>query len=275
MLRTRHVVVLALIALGTCPARAAEVADPPNAAPVPDLEATVKEVHGTVEWRPSPEDPWQAATVGQTLPAGADVRTGFRARIVLDLVDSLVQIDPLTVARVAELRPSGDTVRTRIHLKVGRTQSVVEKDRMKSDFAIVTPSTTLSVKGTRGIQCGYWPDTGGQFGLTTAGRIGITSRQTGRETDLVPGQSSDDTITGGVQHLAQNRRSGVPAAAGLRGQEVVAATRRGIPFTSTPFGSGAGLASGALMAGPGDLRDRLLNLLSNRITATGEGCTGD
>jgi len=207
-MRYRLLAAAAILAVSTFPgaalaAPASEAAPAADTAPKPTtLAARVMEVEGTVESRPAVGEPWQAVAVGSVLAPGADVRTGFRARCVLDMTDSLVQIDPLSVVRIAELERTGDKVRTRLFLKQGHTQSIVEKGRIESDFAILTPSATLAVKGTRGIQCGYFAVHGGDYGLLDAGLIGVTNHRTRRETNVRPGQDTNDRAVLPAQHLA-------------------------------------------------------------------------
>jgi len=208
----------ALVGLGAPPwnpqAQAAEDQAPPRGRAGPAaLVARVLEVVGTVETRPAVGRPWRKVAAGDRLAEGADLRTGFRARCVLDLYDSLVQVDPLTVVRLAELkatrpdrvRTRPDRVRTRLHLKQGHAQAAVEKGRIQSDFTIVTPSAVLSVRGTRGIRCGYFPDTGGTYGLAERGLIAVRDRTTGRLTPVQPGQDTDDRATLALERLAMRR----------------------------------------------------------------------
>jgi len=214
-------------------ALAAEADDP--------LLARVQAVTGTIETRPAVGQPWRPVRVGMTLRPGADLRTGFRARCVLDMTDSLVQIDPLSVVRIAELERNGGEVRTRLHLKQGNAQAIVEKGRIESDFAILTPSATLSVRGTRGITCRYFQDEGGTYGLADRGLIAVIDGLTGRETGCRPGQSTDDRATQASQHLADRY---VPIALDRAGQEkiekrAVARRRVGLPVRPSLTGSDA------------------------------------
>ena len=167
------------------------------------LVAVVKAVKGTVETRSAKGKPWMPVKAGMTLAEGADIRTGFRARCVLDMTDSLVQIDPLTVMRIGQLRTEGKKVRTRLYMKHGNTQAVVEKGKIESDFAIVTPSATLSVRGTEGIKAGFFPVLGGSYGLAGPGLIAVRDAMLGRETTCVTGESTDETATNPVMKLAQ------------------------------------------------------------------------
>ncbi len=201
-------------------AAAAEGPDAEPAAAEEALEkATVKLVEGTVDWREGGAgQPWQTLEVGQELAEGVDIRTGFRARCVLLIRRSLVQIDAMTVVRVGELRSAGDTVRTRLYLKQGRTQSIVEKGGTKSDFAIVTPSATLSVRGTKDVLCAHWPDMS-QFGVGS-GKVNVRD-MIGRLVSLQNGQMTDQNMKAALEYLSEVRRIKIQEQTGLTTNEVV------------------------------------------------------
>jgi len=209
MIRLRPLILACVIlALGTAAALGAEkvaekAAEKPAAtkADVATMGAGGKAVKGTVETRPGKDQPWTPVKVGMRLPPGADIRTGFRARCILDMTDSLVQIDPLTVIRIGELRRDGKTVRTRLYMMQGNTQAVVEQGKIESDFAIVTPSATLSVRGSF-INTGFFPVFGGSYGATS-GLMAVRNTMLGRTTNCASGESTDETATNPVQTLAQ------------------------------------------------------------------------
>jgi len=180
----------------TARSEAAPAAPAADAKPAGDQGmAVVKKFEGTVESRPAVGQPWAPVKVGQQLAEGSDVRTGFRACCVLDLAGNTVQLDPLTVARIGELVREGDKARTRIYMKQGSTQASVEKRGEQNDFAIVTPSATLSVRGTDGIRCSYFHQLGGQYGLKFQGLVAVTDHNLGRSAAVAPGQHTDDQAT--------------------------------------------------------------------------------
>jgi len=223
------------------PAPAAEKPDEKAAETKPDadtpLTVTVTMVEGTVETRPAVSKPWAPLKAGMQLAVGTDIRTGFRARCILDLVDSLVQIDPLTVVRIGELAREGGKVRTRFIMKQGHTQAIVEKPAMESDFAIVTPSATLSVRGTQGVNGGFFPVWGGTYGLVGPGLISVMNNQIGSQAYCGPGQKTDDNTTPPGQILQQGFLPIILPQGGLGKQEKSAAGRWN---TSQPFPAGLG-----------------------------------
>lgn len=159
----------------------------------PAFACTVADVKRTVEWRPTESDPWAPVKEGLTLPVGSDIRTGFRAVCSLVFKDaaSAIQLEPLTIIRIGEFTKADDgRVRTRLYLKQGATRSVVEKSRIESDFAIITPEITLAVQGTRVIHTTHQSDRGTRVRLSNSGLISVTNRQTGRGRQLRPGDSA-------------------------------------------------------------------------------------
>ncbi|MBM4019749.1 MAG: FecR domain-containing protein [Planctomycetes bacterium] len=180
------------------PAKPAAETKPAAGAPAAEaktpekLIAVVKSVEGTVETRPAVGQPWVPVKPGDQLAEGADLRTGFRARCVLDMNKNTVQVDPLAVVRIGELRKEGDTVRTRILLKQGSTDANVERGGPKNDFAIVTPTATLSVRGTHGVHADFFHGFGGNYGLTGDGLTFLMNNSTGQHTGMGPGQNSND-----------------------------------------------------------------------------------
>ncbi len=271
MVRTTLATLVGVLVLLAPPARAQAAEAGPAARP--PLRAVIKVVEGTVETRPGPDQPWAPVAVGMQLAEGSDLRTGFRARCVVDMVDSLVQADALTVLRIADLRWDGEKVRTRVHLKQGNTRSEVEKPRMKSDFAIVTPSAVLSVRGTKGIECGFFSDLGGRYALTTSGLIAVADRLTQSETGVRPGQQTHDRATRPMEQLVDRRVSVLLDQAGLEQKEKLVSARRNLPVgppdglrpkrlreadRATVAAANADLAALLYPPGTGTLGDRFL-----------------
>lgn len=260
--------VWAVLLVGVTAARAEQAAAPapapapaaPAAAPAaPKITAVVKTLEGAVETRPAVGQPWTPVKAGMQLAEGADLRTGFRARCVLDMTDSQVQVGPLTVVRIGELRQDGDRIRTRLFMKVGTTQAEVVKKQVASDFAIVTPSATLSVRGTNGIRCTFFPDLGGQFGLTQSGLIQVTDSSLGTSTGVRPGEGTNDQATPPTQVLAVTHQPPVLDLFGLTSAEKWAAMRWNTS-TAVPVGLNGPTGSpilNVLQTKPSECSDRI------------------
>jgi len=259
------------------PAAAEPAAGEPGDAQPDALTALVKEVTGTVEARPAVGQEWVPVKAGTEMVEGADLRTGFRARCVLDMVDSLVQVQPLTVVRIGELARRDGQVRTRLILKHGHTAAIVEKERIESDFRIVTPSATLSVRGTKDAWVGFFPDTGGSYGLGGPGLVGVRDHLLGKQTQCRPGQKTNDRIQPPGRLLQGKFLPVNLPGAGLGPKEMFAAGRWN---TSNPLPGGLqgpGGPPNLLGKNEGQQKDPRLPILpsrSNDICQEGNGKNG-
>ncbi len=231
--------VLVLVATAAAVGAPAPAAQP--AQPAQPVTATVKTVEGTVESRAAAGQPWTPVKVGQALAEGTDLRTGFRARCVLEMPQSVVQVDPLTVIRMGELKREGNTLRTRIYLKQGNTESAVDRGVANNDFSIETPSATLGVRGTKGIKCGFFPDRGGEYGLTAAGLLALYNNWLHNHTNLYPGENSNDHAKLPIWFLAMQFEPSIMDQFAFDDIEKWAAMRW---HTSLPFPAGLGGGSG-------------------------------
>ena len=79
------------------------------------VEARVLEAVGKAELK-APGGNWQPAGVGDALPPGTIVSTGFNGRLVLDVGGSDLVVQKLTRLTLEELVRRGDTINTRLNL---------------------------------------------------------------------------------------------------------------------------------------------------------------
>jgi hypothetical protein len=127
----------------------APVAAGDAAAAAAPLSAKVIDVDGKVQWRPGPEAAWQPANVNDEIPAGSEVRTGLRSHAALRIgANATALIDAGTVFQLPTVVREGDVLRTTVAVKSGRADFKVDKVGLTNDFKVVTPSTTLAVRGT-------------------------------------------------------------------------------------------------------------------------------
>ena len=154
-------------------------ASPINAAVVPavatvassPLQAKVIDSVGKVKWRTGADIAWKdakEAAVNDLLSAGAEVRTGLRSRMTLKFENATILIDSNSnfAMPTSELvkESDGDVYRTVAQMKSGRADFQVDKVGAKNDFKVVTPSSTLAVRGT-----GFSVATGAMTGTEVTG----------------------------------------------------------------------------------------------------------
>ncbi|GDY05389.1 hypothetical protein LBMAG51_01760 [Phycisphaerae bacterium] len=135
------------------------------------LQAKVIDCVGKVKWRTGTDIAWKdakEAAVNDLLSAGAEVRTGLRSRMTLKFENATILIDSNSnfAMPTSELvkESDGDVYRTVAQMKSGRADFQVDKVGAKNDFKVVTPSSTLAVRGT-----GFSVTTGAMTGTEVTG----------------------------------------------------------------------------------------------------------
>ncbi len=190
------------------PAAEAEPAKKPAAVAVKDvagksqaLTVSVKSVSGSAEVRESPNKSWRAVKVKDVYQEGAQIRTGYRAKVELIFADnSHIVINRVSHFRVDKFRRSGNAVVTRSHLSYGMIRAGVEKGPAFSDYKITTSLGTLGVNGTRSIFLSVDPGSGfGSICLSQEGAIGWNTGS-GSDSHVDPGGCTD------AQGTRQDRR---------------------------------------------------------------------
>jgi hypothetical protein len=122
-------------------------ADP--AKPAGYLNAVILSVKGRVQWKPADKPKWTVAKVNEKLAPGAMVRTGMNSSLGLRVgKNATVIVDANTRLALPQILKDGQTLRTAITLTRGRADFKVDEVGLTNDFTVVTPSATLSVRGT-------------------------------------------------------------------------------------------------------------------------------
>ena len=112
------------------------------------VSAVIKEVTGKVEIQ-VPGGGWTRATVGMTVSRGTTISTGFGSRALVDLGNSVLNVQPLTRLRLEELLQREGTVQTDMFLRVGKVSAEVKSVAgLKQDFKLRSPVSTAAVRGT-------------------------------------------------------------------------------------------------------------------------------
>ncbi len=113
------------------------------------LQAIILEVNGRVRWRESERAAWHDAKMNDLLNAGAEIRTGLKSRAGLRIgKNATVLVDAGTTFQLPQIVQEGATLRTLAGVKSGRVDFKVDKVGFANDFKVITPQTTLSVRGT-------------------------------------------------------------------------------------------------------------------------------
>ncbi len=147
-----------IIIVAACAGRAATSPSPvptsqppitPTTIPPASRAATLAEVTNSVESRLSSEAAWGEAAVGQTLPAGGEVKTGADGESRLDLSpDTIVRIGPETHFTVTELSGSDEQPNTLLDLISGELWVILNSSLNGGSFDVETPIGSASVRGS-------------------------------------------------------------------------------------------------------------------------------
>ena len=117
------------------------------------LQAVITEVTGkSVQCSMDGGKSWQSAKAKLELPRSAMIRTGFASSCEVSFHgNTVVQVEPLSSMRIADYL--GDKLKTRekvnVNLHYGAVRCGVEKGRIRSNTQIITPVSTLAIRGTR------------------------------------------------------------------------------------------------------------------------------
>jgi hypothetical protein len=154
MLRIRMIAVV----LGTVLVAAGEGIHAQDAATVPAttapavqaLSATVTGIEGLVQVRDDGDSPWRAMQVGMVLGERAEFRTGPKSAVRFEIPGGhVITVDRLGIAKLLTAVQESGTTKTRVGMKYGRTRYDIEGVGRDHDSALVSPSTTLAIRGTR------------------------------------------------------------------------------------------------------------------------------
>jgi hypothetical protein len=102
-----------------------------------------------VQVRASSEAAWQKAAVGMAVGEGAEFRTGPRSAVrVLIPPDQTLTLDRLGTVKLIEAIRNEGRVKTTVGMPYGRTRYDIEQAGLEHESTLVTPSSTLAVRGT-------------------------------------------------------------------------------------------------------------------------------
>jgi hypothetical protein len=129
-----------------------ETAAPPPvaASDTGPLKIHITAVRGAAQSRLPGETKWKTVTVGMDFVEGVEFRTGAHG-VMQFLVgtDQVFRVDRLSVVKMlrANLMPDG-TIRTNLGMTYGRVSKDVDQPSRPHEDTIVSPASTLAVRGT-------------------------------------------------------------------------------------------------------------------------------
>jgi hypothetical protein len=192
----------------TRPAIGAAVTQPAIDQP---FEAKVVEVSGKVSWATTAESgaagEWHAAQPGDLLPAGTQIRTQIRSKVVLMFGDdTVVLVERATLASIDQFHRSGDTKRIQLGLGHGAIRAGVAETTLRSDMTIETPTATLSKRGTMDFGISYEPISGRfRIYLAQEGLVEALNKLTRQSRLVRPGEYVTQAMIQWIQTATMDR----------------------------------------------------------------------
>lgn len=113
------------------------------------MSVQITGVEGMVQVRESGDAPWKAAKVGMVVGEGAEFRTGPRSAVrCLIPPDQTITLDRLGVIKLMQALQEKNVIKTKVGMPYGRTRYDIEEAGVEHQSELVTPSSTLAVRGT-------------------------------------------------------------------------------------------------------------------------------
>jgi hypothetical protein len=140
----------------------AEVIESPETVPV-EIEADTDALEGPAQlealvisvsgrggrWRAPDATEWQRVAVDDVMPVGSQIDTGLRGEVALRVgKNATLLIDSASSVRLATIEQSEGKLVTHAVLTKGAADFKVDQVGLENDFVVITPSSTLAVKGT-------------------------------------------------------------------------------------------------------------------------------
>jgi hypothetical protein len=114
------------------------------------LKIVVTAVQGTAEVKLQSGQAWQKVAAGMELPVGCQIRTGIPGVVQLKVGDDQIcRIDRLSLVRVVRAEEGEGKIKTVMGMTYGRVSKDVDEPVEPHDDTIVSPTSTLAVRGTR------------------------------------------------------------------------------------------------------------------------------
>lgn len=102
-----------------------------------------------VQVRANPRAPWLVAAQGMEAMEGAEFRTGPHSSVTCIIPpDQIFTLDRLGVVAVSEAIQRGNKVTTKLVMPYGRTSLQLQSSGREYDTRLISPSSTLAVRGT-------------------------------------------------------------------------------------------------------------------------------
>lgn len=114
------------------------------------LAIVVTAVQGAAQYRASGETKWSIVKEGQQLTEGTELRTGTKGAVQFKVLpDQVYRVDRLTAVRILRANLENGVIKTDVGMTYGHVSKDLDAPSRPHDDKIVSPSSTLAIRGTR------------------------------------------------------------------------------------------------------------------------------
>lgn len=215
----------------------------------------------------------QAIKKGDRLAGGTRIQTRLRSYVVLTFGgDTVVKIDPLTEASVDQYLQSPEARNVVLGLGHGMVRAGSVAPTLRSEMSIVTPTATLTKRGTFEFGLRYEAGTGRYMAyLTEEGLVDVINKTTGVRRTLEPTQYVTQAMVRWIQTAVFSRWVSVQDVFGLTGNEAAFGSKSNTgQGVASPGGGMASGMTGGQGAGQSGAAIRSNPLLTN-VSGTPQG----
>lgn len=186
--RTSRTIVAAIIAIFTFSVIVPCFAQ--NGRVIENLEVTIEKINGDVEVKFIGQKAYVAGEIGMKLHKGDYIATGFESECIIRFEKvATMSVKQMTNFAIAQFFYDGNLAKTAINLRMGEiTTSVKPEKGVKASFNIITPTSTVGVRGTENTVTadpGFGTDVFGISGTTQVSSIDTGKSQAVTRNDQV------------------------------------------------------------------------------------------
>lgn len=215
--------------------------------------------------------PWVAAAADMRLEADDQIHTGYKALATLKFADgSEVTVKPMTMIKLSRVEQNGNTVSTKILLRLGEIKANVnDSPTLGSDFQVQTATCTASVRGTRIDRLAYSPALGTTCQMGYEGHLQLQTLRGNvmlAATDL--GLAATATAEPAGANATRQANRNTPPPVQLTTAEQQAFNAFGVPKSGVNLQAGSGAATVVVNTTQESLADSL------SVNAVNEAASG-
>jgi len=114
------------------------------------LDIQITGVEGMVQVRDSSDLPGKRPSSAMNVTEGAEFRTGIKSAVRVFLPpDQTITLDRMGVMKLMQAVKQGNVVKTKVGMPYGRTRYDIEEAGIEHQSELVSPSSTLAIRGTK------------------------------------------------------------------------------------------------------------------------------